>query len=90
MGDQTQHVADPLAGHELVAVRLVIDARALGLAVHELADRDSGTDPALGLSELVELGDTVAAGQPLAELHVRTEDQRRWFSERVLKAIEIL
>jgi thymidine phosphorylase len=57
------------------------DCRALGLAVVELGGgrrlAGDSIDFAVGLSDLVSLGQQVAAGQSLALVHARTEDAAR-------------
>ena len=55
-----------------------VDTRGLGLAVVSLGGgRRRPEDPidfAVGLSALVELGDEISAGQPLAMIHARTQE----------------
>ncbi|MFG6136521.1 thymidine phosphorylase [Halomonas sp. B23F22_10] len=54
-----------------------IDTRNVGMAVVELGGGrrhpTDAIDPAVGLSDIAELGTAVAAGQPLARIHARSE-----------------
>ncbi|WP_371037082.1 thymidine phosphorylase [Rhodosalinus sp. FB01] len=69
-----REVAAGEAGH--VAV---IDGEALGLAVVDLGGgrkvEGDRVDPAVGLSDVVRLGQRVAKGQPLARVHAARESQ---------------
>lgn len=55
-----------------------IDTRAVGLVVVGLGGgrlrADQAVDPAVGLTSLAELGQTVSADQPLGFVHARTQD----------------
>ncbi len=55
-----------------------VDARALGLAIMELGGgrrrADDTIDPAVGLTEIAGLGETVGADRPLALVHASNED----------------
>ncbi len=70
-----------------------IDGEALGLAVVGLGGgRQVESDvinPAVGLSDVVRLGDTVQAGQPLLRLHAAREDAAAAAEVAVRKAIVI-
>jgi thymidine phosphorylase len=78
-------VAAPHAGY---AMRC--DCRALGMAVVSLGGGrtrpSDGIDYAVGLSELVALGEPVQAGQTLALVHARSESAARDAMRRVLAA----
>ena len=78
-------VAAPRAGY---ATRC--DCRALGMAVVGLGGGrtrpSDGIDYAVGLSELLTLGETVRAGQPLALVHARSEAAARDAVRQVLAA----
>ncbi|UYG06583.1 thymidine phosphorylase [Halomonas sp. M4R1S46] len=70
-----------------------LDARALGMAVVELgggrrAAQDT-IDPAVGLSGIAALGERVAAGQPLAVVHARSEDAAVRAERQFLAALEL-
>ncbi|MGK5025592.1 thymidine phosphorylase [Janthinobacterium sp. RB2R34] len=71
----------------------VRDCRAIGLAVVSLGGgRRRPTDAidfAVGLSELVGLGEQVAAGQPLAMVHARTESAAQQAVKEIQAAYEI-
>ena len=71
----------------------VRDCRAIGLAVVSLGGgRRRPTDAidfAVGLSELVGLGEQVAAGQPLAMVHARTEAAAQQAVQEIQAAYEI-
>jgi thymidine phosphorylase len=71
----------------------VRDCRAIGLAVVSLGGgRRRPTDAidfAVGLSELVGLGEQVAAGQPLAMVHARTEAAAQQAVKEIQQAYEI-
>lgn len=71
----------------------VRDCRAIGLAVVALGGgRRRPTDDidfAVGLTELVELGAQVAAGQPLAMVHARTEAAAQQAVREIQAAYEI-
>ncbi len=70
-----------------------IDGEALGLAVVALGGgRQVESDlinPAVGLSNIVRLGDRVTKGAPLVAIHAAREDAARQATERVLAAIQI-
>lgn len=65
-----------------------MDGEALGLAVVGLGGgrqvESDLVDPAVGLSDMVRLGDTVSAGQPLARVHAARESQ----AEQALRAVQ--
>ena len=68
-----------------------IDGEALGLAVVALGGgRQIETDqinPAVGLSEVVSIGDTLSKGQPLARVHAAREKQADMAVEAVQNAV---
>ena len=70
-----------------------IDGEALGLAVVALGGgRQIETDqinPAVGLSEVVSIGDTLSKGQPLARVHAAREKQADMAVEAVQNAVVI-
>ncbi|MBO9400174.1 thymidine phosphorylase [Shimia sp. R9_3] len=70
-----------------------IDGEALGLAVVGLGGgrqvESDVIDPAVGLSDVVRLGETVQAGQPLLRLHAAREDAAAVAEAAVRKAIVI-
>ncbi|WP_299784758.1 thymidine phosphorylase [uncultured Marivita sp.] len=70
-----------------------IDGEALGLTVVELGGgRQVETDivdPAVGLSDVVSIGDTVRKGQPLARIHAAREAQADAAEEAVRAAITL-
>ena len=69
------------------------DTRALGMAVVALGGgrlrSDQEIDPAVGLSDIVELGATVQAGQPLMRIHARTEADVATATQRLCDAVGI-
>lgn len=70
-----------------------IDGEALGISVvhmggGRLVERDR-IDPAVGLSDVVRLGDTVAKGQPLARVHAARESQAEAAIAQVRGAIRL-
>jgi thymidine phosphorylase len=70
-----------------------VDTRGLGLAVVALGGgrvRPQDTiDFAVGLTGLVELGDTIAVGQPLALVHARTQEAAEQAVRQVQAAYQI-
>ena len=50
---------------------------------------DQEIDPAVGLSDIVELGATVQAGQPLMRIHARTEADVATATQRLCDAVGI-
>lgn len=70
-----------------------IDGEALGLAVVGLGggrQRESDlVDPAVGLSEVVTLGQRIAKGQPLARIHAAREGQAEQAAKAVRAAITL-
>ena len=50
---------------------------------------DQEIDPAVGLSDIVELGATVQAGQPLMRIHARTEADAATAMQRLREAVRI-
>ena len=69
------------------------DTRALGMAVVALGGgrlrSDQEIDPAVGLSDIVELGAAVQAGQPLMRVHARTENDAETAIRRLREAVQI-
>ncbi len=69
------------------------DTRALGLAVVALGGgrlrSDQVIDPAVGFSEIVELGASVTRGQPLLRVHARSEAAAALAIDMALKGITI-
>ncbi|MBP8213892.1 MAG: thymidine phosphorylase [Propionivibrio sp.] len=69
------------------------DTRALGMAVVALGGgrlrSDQEIDPAVGLSDIVELGATVQTGQPLMRIHARTEADAATATQRLRDAVRI-
>ena len=69
------------------------DTRALGMAVVALGGgrlrSDQEIDPAVGLSEIVELGSAVKAGQPLMRIHARSEADAATAAQRLSDALRI-
>lgn len=69
------------------------DTRALGMAVVALGGgrlrSDQEIDPAVGLSDIVELGATVEAGQPLMRVHARTDRDAATAMQRLHEAVRI-
>ena len=70
-----------------------LDARAVGLAVLELGggrqNPGDGVDPAVGLSEVLEIGASVAAGDALAVIHSSDEASGAAAAARLEQAIEL-
>jgi thymidine phosphorylase len=70
-----------------------VDARTLGLAVVSLGGGrrrpQDAIDFAVGLTDLVELGDAVALGQPLAMVHARTQEGAEQAVREVQQAYQI-
>ncbi len=70
-----------------------IDGEALGLSVVALGGgrqvESDLIDPAVGLSNMVRLGDQVSKGAPLAVVHAAREDAARQAADSVLAAITI-
>jgi thymidine phosphorylase len=70
-----------------------VDARALGLAVVSLGGGrrrpQDAIDFAVGLTDLVELGDAIAVGQPLAMVHARTQEGAEQAVREVQQAYQI-
>jgi thymidine phosphorylase len=81
-------VPAPVSGH--IAA---IDGEALGLAVVDLgggrAVETDRVDPAVGLTEVVSLGDRVERGAPLCVLHARDEAEAEAAARRILAAVKI-
>jgi thymidine phosphorylase len=69
------------------------DTRALGLAVVALGGgrlrSDAVIDPAVGFTDIVELGTPVRAGDPLLMIHARTEEGARIAAEMAGRAVGI-
>ena len=69
------------------------DTRALGLAVVALGGgrlrSDQVIDPAVGFSEIVELGASVKSGEPLLRVHARSDSAAALAIDMALKAISI-
>jgi len=70
-----------------------IDGQALGMAVVALGGgrrvETDRIDPAVGLTDVVSLGDVVTVGQPLCTLHGATEDAAEEAAQAVRAAITI-
>jgi thymidine phosphorylase len=70
-----------------------VDARTLGLAVVSLGGGrrrpQDAIDFAVGLTDLVELGDAIAVGQPLAMVHARTQEGAEQAVREVQQAYRI-
>jgi thymidine phosphorylase len=70
----SRDVEAPVEGHVCE-----IDTRGIGLAVVELGGgrrrSSDDIDPAVGITGLIDLGQTVREGTPLCTIHARTEDQ---------------
>ena len=70
-----------------------IDGEALGLTVVALGGgrqvEDDVIDPAVGLSDIVRLGDKVDKGAPLAVIHAAREDAAKQAAEAVVAAITL-
>ncbi|CUH75214.1 thymidine phosphorylase [Tropicibacter naphthalenivorans] len=70
-----------------------IDGEALGLAVVDLGGgrrvETDAVDPAVGLTEVVRLGDKIAKGQPLARVHAAREGAAEQAIQAVQKAITL-
>ncbi|CUJ09942.1 thymidine phosphorylase [Cognatishimia activa] len=70
-----------------------IDGQALGLTVVGLGGgrqvESDIVDPAVGLSDVVRLGDKVVKGQPLLSVHASREDEAAQAAQEVLAAISI-
>lgn len=69
------------------------DTRTLGMAVVALGGgrlrSDQEIDPAVGLTDIVELGATVQAGQPLMRVHARSEADAETATQRLREAVRI-
>ncbi|MFT3848079.1 MAG: thymidine phosphorylase [Propionivibrio sp.] len=69
------------------------DTRALGMAVVALGGgrlrSDQEIDPAVGLSDIVELGAAVQAGQPLMRVHARTGNDAETAIQRLQEAVRV-
>jgi thymidine phosphorylase len=70
-----------------------MDGEALGLAVVDLGGgrrvETDVVDPAVGLSDMVRLGDRVRRGQPLCRVHAAREGQAAAAAQAVLEAITL-
>ncbi|RAH38356.1 thymidine phosphorylase [Halomonas sp. SL1] len=70
-----------------------IDTRAVGMAVVELGGGRrhpaDAIDPAVGLTDIAELGAAVAAGQPLARIHARSETDAERAEARLHDALTL-
>ena len=70
------------------------DTRALGMAVVALGGgrlrSDQVIDPAVGLSDIVELGASVQAGEPLLRIHARDVPAAKLAAERIGDSIRIV
>jgi thymidine phosphorylase len=70
-----------------------MDAREIGLAANALgagrARVGDAVDPAVGFVVLAKLGDRVEAGQPLANVHARTDDAAAAAARRFRAAVKI-
>lgn len=69
------------------------DTRTLGLAVVALGGgrlrSDQAIDPAVGFTEIAELGANVGIGQPLLRIHARTAEAAKIAGDMALQAITI-
>ena len=72
----------------------VMDVRGIGLAMVSLkAGRSKADDPidyAVGLSAMVQIGDYVEQGQPLAMAHVRNDEQLGLVNQQVPSLIQLV
>ncbi|WP_170335317.1 thymidine phosphorylase [Ruegeria arenilitoris] len=70
-----------------------IDGEALGLAVVALGGgrqvESDVIDPAVGISGIVQLGDHITRGAPLAVVHAAREDAARKAAETIVRAVTI-
>lgn len=70
-----------------------MDSKAIGMAMVGVgAGRRvaaDSIDTGLGLTQVVQVGDVIARGQPLAVAHVRTEEQFQQLNSALLNAIQI-
>ncbi len=70
-----------------------MDGEALGLAVVALGGgrqvEDDVIDPAVGISDIVRLGDKLDKGAPLAVIHAAREDAAQQAAQAVLQAISL-
>jgi pyrimidine-nucleoside phosphorylase len=71
-----------------------VQAEAVGLASGALGAgrmrRGDPVDPAVGIVLRPKIGDRLAAGEPIGEVHARTEDEAAGAGRRVLAALEIV
>ncbi len=97
LDDWRTHLPDaPIVG-EVVARDAghvsAIDGEALGLAVVSLGGgrrvESDSINPAVGLTDVVMLGQKVDKNQPLATIHAATEDAAEAAAQAVLKAVSI-
>ncbi len=83
-----REVTAPMAG-----TVTAIDGEALGLTVVALGGgrqvESDVVDPAVGLSDVVSIGDRIAKGQPLARIHAAREAQADAAEQAVLAAITL-
>ncbi len=70
-----------------------IDAEKIGRAAVEMGAgrrmKEHSIDPAVGLVLRKKAGDPVAVGEPLADLHLRTDTGIEWYEHRVLASYHI-
>ena len=70
-----------------------MDVRAIGLSLVSLkagrSKADDAIDYAVGFSAMVQMGDYVEQGQPLAMAHVRNEHQLTLVSQELVKVIQL-
>ncbi|HTX64139.1 MAG TPA: thymidine phosphorylase [Opitutaceae bacterium] len=78
----------PRAGYVTDVDPMAVALAALALGAGR-ANADAAIDPAVGVSQLVQLGETVAAGAPLALVHARDEAGARAATSQVTAAITI-
>ena len=93
---QAHLMAAPVVGPALPDRRGVVtgmDTRAVGLAVVELGGgrrrAEDRIDPAVGLTDIARVGDTVGPDKPLAIIHARREDDAERAAEALRRAVRI-
>ena len=72
---------------------VAIDTRDVGLAANALgagrATLEDRVDPAVGFVLRVRLGEMVQKGQPLADVHARSEDEAQEAARRLMEALDL-
>jgi pyrimidine-nucleoside phosphorylase len=81
-------VAAPVAGHVQALPALPIGIAALELGAGRVR-KDDAIDHAVGIVCLRKRGDAVEAGEPLAEIHARTDEAASAAAERVLAVYDL-